>query len=310
MLDAEEAVELRALQARAYGREGGLTTAELERLEELMRRAESGEDTPPPRPAPRRPRWGALAAVLAVGIVLGAAGSWAVLALGRTDAPLLSAEQQGWQDAVFAEDGYDAGSAKPHAVVNDVVAWTATKGGGEWTCLVLGHAEHTVAACNPTDLVRDAGLSASLTTGAELDELSRVAVDLDYTANGEPSIRTIATDRALDPGVGPWSADESPVVDNLVAHGLYRSTLRIVGPDGTVPLWVVENSQTAETCLVVGGTGAPELSCADLRDRVRPGRGTGTLAEATGGSASYTYVVDGDGESLAITRETWGAASE
>ncbi|MFK0401928.1 hypothetical protein ACIQTT_06315 [Microbacterium sp. NPDC090225] len=298
--------ELRALQARAYGREGGLDAQDAERLEELMRGAESGAETPPPRPAPRRPRWAVLAAVLAVGIVLGATGSWAVLALGRAEAPLLSAEQQGWQDVAFAEDGFDAGSAKPHAVVNDVVTWTATKGGGEWTCLVLGHAEHTVAACNPTDLVREAGLSASLTTGEEPGERTRVAADLDYTASGEPSIRATATDRALEPGAGPWSADESQVVDNLVAHGLDRSSLRIVGRDGSVPLWVGENAQTAETCLIVGGAGEPEMMCDELGQGERKGLSLAARAADGGMNATYGYAIDAGGESLVVTRQQAG----
>lgn len=54
MLDAEEAVELRALQARAYGREGGLADAEAVRLAELSARNTPGERLTEGRPSRTR----------------------------------------------------------------------------------------------------------------------------------------------------------------------------------------------------------------------------------------------------------------
>lgn len=304
--------ELRALQARAYGRDGGLDAQEAERLDELMRNETEDADAPTPglepaptparRPSPRRHRWIALATALVVAVLVGGVAGWALSSRPGAEPAGLIAEQQEWQEAVFAEDGFDSDSPRPLTVVNDVVAWTATKGGGEWTCLVLGHAEHTVAACNPTADVRSAGLSASLTTDPGSDRATRVGVDLAFDGS-QPSIRTTATDRALAPG-GPWPADEESDAESLVGQGLERTSLRVVGSDGAVTVWVGENTGTGETCLVAVGENSSDMSCDVLGDGVTKGLGLTPSGGASG--ATYTYAAGADGESLAVTRQGSG----
>lgn len=294
--------ELRDLQARAYGRGGGLDAHEARRLDELTRNETEGQPAASAVPASRHRRWIPFAAALVVGVLAGGVAGWALSARSGGEPVALTSEQQDWQDSVFAEDGFDGDSARPLTVVNDVVAWTATKGGGEWTCLVLGHAEHTVAACNPTPDVQSAGLSASLSTDPRSDRATRVEVDLAFDGS-QPSIRTRATDRALTPG-GPWTADEESDVDSLMELGLDRESLRVVGSDGAIAVWVGENPGTGETCLVAIGEKSSDMMCDVLGDGVRRGLGLTPSGGASG--ATYTYTTGADGESLAVTRQPSG----
>ncbi|MFJ4253350.1 hypothetical protein [Microbacterium sp. NPDC090003] len=294
--------ELRSLQARAYRRGGGLDAHDAERLDELTRNEAENADAPALRPSSPRRRWVPLATALIAGVLIGGTAVWALSGPTGGEPVTLTAEQQEWQEAVFAEDGFDGDSARPLTVVNDVVAWTATKGGGEWTCLVLGHAEHTVAACNPTADVQSAGLSASLTTDPRSDQATRVAVDLAFDGS-RPSIRTSATDRALAPG-GPWSADEESDADSLVEQGLERESVRIVGSDDAVTVWVGENTATGETCLVAIGDKSTDTMCDVLGDGARSGLGLTPSGGASG--ATYTFTTGAGGESLAVTRQPSG----
>lgn len=228
MLDAEDSVELRALQARAYGRSGALSAAEAARLHELetARLSEDGlaETTSPgpPEPVPQpgespaqrepaqgrptdavaadpglhdvsartvlRRRWPVALGVSVVFVVVGVLLGW-VLFADRGPAPLqLTAQQQEWQGAVIASGDFDPGSVRALREEEGVLIWFATKDGGANVCLVLGDARATAPACTTREQASVQGVNATLTKVVDESQSYDIEAQMLLTPEGEPAI--------------------------------------------------------------------------------------------------------------------------
>lgn len=228
MLDVEDSVELRALQARAYGRSGALSDAEAERLRELEAArvsedglaattapvtaapaSQPGESAPHREPAHRRPtdavaadpglhdvsartvlrrRWPVVLGVSVVFVVVGVLLGWLLFA-DRGPRPLqLTATQQDWQAALIASGDFDSGSIRALQEEEGVVIWFATKEGGANVCLVLGDDRATAPACTTREQASIQGVNATLTTVVDESQSYDVEVQMLLTPKGEPAI--------------------------------------------------------------------------------------------------------------------------
>lgn len=282
---------------------------ESDELRELRRRA-YGRHADAPAPSSSR-RWSWRRVVIAAVCVLAIfGGGYAVGALvdGPTASAVeLTAEQRRSQDTATAGRDFDAASGTVLGVVNEVVIWTATKGGGEWTCLLLGQGERNVTSCNPTPSARVDGLYAVLTVDDGSGTSSPVAAELAFAADGRPTVVTTAGPAVTAAAAG-HEADEATIAANLARLGLDATSLRIVGRDGGVPIWVGESVESGEICLVPAGDGDdPVMSCDRLGEGPQGGVSAARQDAVTGTSSSYTYVRFGGGESLAVTRDGPGA---
>jgi hypothetical protein len=324
MRDAEEAKELRSLQARAYGRDAALTEAEAVRLRELEDRrfaqvadpsqaaegepsavepleetvagarsdepgdagsagdgrddsgvADAEADAKAGEPGAAssvrsllsmmRTHWRpvalAVVGVLAVGLGVG----W--LAFGRSDTAsvALTAEQQEWQNDVISSGDYDSGSVRALAVEEGAVIWTATKGGRERTCLILGTGDLIVPTCSLTERVSAEGIYGSITVGAEDDRQRQVNAQVLLTASGEAAVAVSSYD--YDPtetGITYATENESQIAKRLVGEGFDAGSLWVVGYDDDVPVWTAVQRDTQSQCLIYdGSTGDAPLTCID-----------------------------------------------
>lgn len=342
MLDADDAVELRALQARAYGRTGGLSPDDERRLAELTARradasvsdapaaesdpggaaedagaaAESArrrDDAAEPRHTERtdavrhRRRWWIIAVALVVVFGLGAAAGW-FLSRPAEQPVELSAGQAEWQQELIDGGEYDPGSIRAVAVEDDVAIWVATQSRGLQTCLVLGDAEERVPSCTSTDFVRSSGFEAVRTVDGGGELLRQVSARLFLTAAGEPAV--VAGSYLYGPvdefGSPYRNDEETATAEKLVAMGLDRTTLRVVGYDDETPIWVGMWTTTGQTCMVYDGSeDTPYIGCDEAGTEGLGGRGLaiGNVDEETGEETTITFTY-GDGPSyLQITRE-------
>lgn len=309
MLHADERDELRALQARAYGRDGGLSRAETRRLHELTGRragvrrdeepvlgthepvvapngtvtngavpegpAEESADEPfavlfardadeaelPPAEgsapqshrSPRRPAIvAAFVAALIVALIVGFGAGW--MLFGQKSAPsiALSAEQQQRQADVASEGDYDDGSLRALAQQDDVLLWSATKGGGALTCLVIGNPETTGASCRTTELVRPRGLSLTLTQVGEQGS-GQITGQLLLSPGDEPAAALSFFRYNTDAdGLETTYAneDEERFADSLAAEGFDRGSAQVVGYDGENPIWTALRADEGSQCLI------------------------------------------------------------
>lgn len=191
MLDEPDAAELRRLRSKAYGRDGGLTAAELARLHELEHKRGSSVTAPPlsgteppsvtepvevPETEAPPPSTGSgiggseLSVTEPVEVhervggrrwTLLAAASAALLVIGvgigwgiwgqRDLAIPLTDEQRAWQDDVIAAGEYDPGSVFPVDEHEGVVAWVATKDAGKRTCVLMSNGIERSEDCRLLD---------------------------------------------------------------------------------------------------------------------------------------------------------------
>lgn len=285
---ADEPDELRALQARAYGRGGGLSAAEAARLHELV--ARRGEPTPavdaprpgahetgaaPSGPSPttaesvpappstsaarqRRLLVGATVAALIVGVAAGLGiatglGSAGASSEGASVPPIaLTPEQKGWQDELARDAGYDPGSLHAVSVQEDVVLWSATKKRGETTCMLIGNPDSAGASCRPTDLVQQSGLSLTLTRVGE-QKAGQITGEMLLSLRREPaaSLRLFRYDTDVEGLVTSYaSPDEERFAAVLVGDGFRRSSVQVVGYDGDNPIWRGVRTDDGSRCLV------------------------------------------------------------
>lgn len=341
MLDAEEVVELRALQARAYGRDGSLTAAETRRLGELAaRRGEAPADatrarpkiddsankdavtvprdeawtasTPapvvPPPSSARRPSWPLIAVGLLVVFALGAAAGWALSRPSENDVDLTPAQGE-WERGLVDGGEYDIGSIRAMAVEDDMVIWVGTQSKGLRTCLILGDAQERVPFCQSTDSVRSSGFDAVRTVVADGELKRQVSARLFLTPEGAPAVLTGSFLFAPPDEFGASYRDdgEAAVAEELVELGLDRTSLWVIGYDGEVPIWSGVKVSTGQTCIAYDDAEAdPMVFCEELSaiGEGRRGLGFDRLDPETGAS-SFILFTYGDGPSyLQITRES------
>lgn len=205
MLSAEESAELLMLQAKAYGRGGGMTAAELARLQELERPAlapkvatsgstGAGHVQPVAEPSQlvdvvpdsdpsasdedegdeladavqkRQPRHPLvyILGAAAVALMLGIGAGW--LVFGRDAGPAIpvTAEQQMRGEQLAEEANLDPGTITPMAE-DDVLVWMGTRDEGEVTCMIIDDGEHDAPSCAPTESVLETGLYGMLARDA------------------------------------------------------------------------------------------------------------------------------------------------
>ncbi|QDE34088.1 hypothetical protein FIV50_04335 [Microbacterium foliorum] len=294
MLDAEESVELQALQARAYGRAGALSEAEAARLRELeagrTRRAE------PPAPTAAEPRsahtdpaassvvegdgasvseeaiatgttrvdsalaalrqhWRLAVAIAAAFAVVGVVLGWLIFA-DRGPAPMqLTAQQEEWQSAIVASGGFDPGSVRAMTQEEGVVIWFATKNESADVCLVLGHEDVTAPACTTREQARILGVNATLTKPVEQNQNYDVQAQMFLTQDGEPAVITRSYITSPQSSSMFASPEEAEAATTLAEQtGLDRRTIQVVGYDDQVPIWTGIDASTQRYCLVYDGS--------------------------------------------------------
>lgn len=294
MLDADESVELRALQARAYGRAGALSEADAARLHELeagrTRRAE------PPAPTAAEPRsahmdpaassvvegdgasvseeaiatgttrvdsvlaalrqhWRLAVAIAAAFAVVGVVLGWLIFA-DRGPAPMqLTAQQEEWQSAIVASGGFDPGSVRAMTQEEDVVIWFATKNESADVCLVLGYEDVTAPACTTREQAMVLGVNATLTKPVGQNQNYDVQAQMFLTEDGEPAVITRSFISSPQSASMFASADEAEAATMLAEQTeLDRRTIQVVGYDDQVPIWTGVDSSTQRYCLVYDGS--------------------------------------------------------
>jgi hypothetical protein len=343
MLDADERSELRALQARAYGRAGGLDERDAARLDELLVRRTGGDDpadaspraedgdsdglepgaaasdgdpdniaapVPPARPSLRAAlRSHALAFSIGAVVVLGlgAGAGWLLDQQPSRTAIALDPEQQEWQDAMVAQEDFDAGSVRAAGIEADTVIWVATKQQGEWTCLVIGTGENVNPVCNPTESVESMGLYAATEVEVD-DQLTRqISAQLFLTLDGDPAISSYSYVFApSDNGTTYANEREVEIAEGLAAQGYDSGSIQIIGYDGDTPIWTARETGTGDSCLIISGEDAAQgTACDDVDNLAKPGA---TLAMAifdgeSGTSTRYEYSVSG-APHLVITHDS------
>lgn len=339
MLDAEEAVELRALQARAYGREGNLTAEETARLAELneSRGGVTGSEAPA-RPSAgdpageepvmgrrnherttstsepalrqasaRRPRWPLIAIGFVVVFALGATAGWVLSRPPKNDVEL-TAPQAEWEQELLDAGEYDAGSVRAMAVEDDMVIWAATQSKGRQTCLVMGDAQERVPFCTSTDYVHSQGFDAVRTVDADGELKRQISARLFLTPEGAPAVVTGSFLFAPPDEFGAAYRDdgEAAVAEELVELGLDRTSLWVVGYDGRTPIWTGIKVATGQTCIAYDDA-APEpwVFCEELSaiGAGQKGLGFDRLDPETGATSSIMFTYGGGPSFLQITRE-------
>ncbi|MDF2507439.1 MAG: hypothetical protein K0Q52_1298 [Microbacterium sp.] len=286
---------------------------------------EEGADADEPSSAPStwrsllsllRTSWRPIAlatvAVLAVGVGVG----W--LAFGRSGAEAveLTAEQQGWQDDLLADGVYDPGSIRPLAVEEGAVIWTATKGGQERTCLILGTGDATVPTCERTERIAATGIYGSISVKGEGGLQREVSAQLLFTASGEPAaaVSTYEYD-PTESGVTYANEKESETAARLSEDGFDASSLWVVGYDRDVPIWTGQQTESRNHCLIYdGSTDEAPVACADpetMQDQASNLVLTVVDTE-TGGTTSVEMMSSSGPGYLVITREggTSGAGGD
>lgn len=297
MLDAEDSVELRALQARAYGRSGALSAAEAERLHELesARVPEDGlaaSTSPgPSEPAQREPaqrepadvvatgpgphdvsaltvlrrRWPVVLGVSVVFVVVGVLLGWLLFA-DRGPGPLqLTTTQQDWQAAIIASGDFDLGSIRALQEEEGVVIWFATKEGGANVCLVLGDDRATAPACTTREQASIQGVNATLTTVVDESQSYDVEVQMLLTPDGEPAVIVRSYITSPQTNATFASQEEVQAAEALAeATGLDHRSIAVVGYDAGVPIWTGIDMETQRFCLVFDGSMPdPPMVCDD-----------------------------------------------
>lgn len=348
MSNAAELDELRDLQARAYGRGGGLTDTEAARLRELQggsapsvvpepaepaaheasthahapaedpppaeetaaAQADAPEDSGASAPALLRARWRPLALVAAALLIAGL-GIGALLARPAGEPVVaLTSEQQEWHDLLVAEGEYDPGSVRTIAVQHDVVMWTATKQASKYTCLIFGHDGGRTPTCNDTESVAESGIWGSIVVESDGKVSREIAAQLLFTASGQPAIAVSHHEQYLgSTGITYANAIETQIAEGLVDQGFDAQTLWVAGYDGDVPIWMGQQAESLEQCLVYDGSVEPvNMVCSDPQTfGERDAALVLTVVDAQSGATTTFEMAWGSGPSyLVITREGGG----
>jgi hypothetical protein len=310
MPEGSDERELRALQRKAYARDGGLTADEARRLREIdeaRRRAPEpvsdagatpqhesrdaphgdvvpdtgsaapvpGEPTPaePVRSAVRRNIVGAVAAAVVL-LAVGAAAGWALFAPHGEAVALTPAQEE--RRIELASD-YDPDSVRAMGKNDDALAWYATQDSGETACLILDVAGVSQSTCVPRSEV-EFGASVAIplpvmtAAGTEDDtaEVENVVATLLLSLQGEPMV-----------GIERWSMSSSLLTqfegeqrvraEELLAEG-YDLGLTIVGFFREEPVWLGDRLSAEGVTLKCLIVDADDaVECAPITDAIEQG---------------------------------------
>ena len=300
MLPAEEVAELRILHARAYGRDGDLSSTDAARLRDLESRRRgvpdpstgsgsgagsgrgrdsgsgdgsrsgdgsgSGSEESAAEPveasgASRHPRLRWLIAGVAASVAIGIGVGWSVWGQSH-DAIALTDEQRGWQEDLAAAATYDPGSLYAVSEDSGVVVWLATKEDGEKTCLLMSNGRETTARCQPTNGARADGMWAELQVAADDSYTDVTTAQVLFSAGGHPAVATDQYRNSVNV-IPAFEPEEQKVADILIDRGYEQSGLWIVGYFDERPVWTGGYTEAEEEqCLAyVGASGAIEEDC-------------------------------------------------
>ena len=341
MSDADELAEMRALQERAYGRDGELSDVDAVRLGELQarsaeavdERAEAGgaEPVEASRVAPstssgtqvsesgeapalgsgawaagRAPRWLVAAAAVAF-LLCGVGVGWLLFGQSRAEAVALSAEQQEWQNALLTEGVYDSGSVRAVAAEEGVVVWAATRDERENTCIILSNGERTRPSCQATEVVEADGIVGSLLV--EISEQSRreVMASLFFAPSGEAVVQMNSWEQT--PGTANItyaSEEETRIAAALAEDGFDPNSIWVAGYDGDVPVWSATELESQTPCLIYdGASSASPRVCADPQTMMDQESGLvlTVVDPLNGGSTTFEMSPNSGPQYLVITRQ-------
>lgn len=212
MAPIDESGELAALRERAYGPGGGITPAELSRLQELegapdgspvlvaegVGEAEDervADDAPAPSPpdpiaVPPRRR-GRTLLIVGVCTVVAAAigfGAGALVTAANADDLIEAADVdampyqlQEAQQRAATQAEWDDGSLRLLGAVNSSTVWAGTTNDGQMTCVVLDVGTSLSPNCEGTEKVRSYGLRGGIILVGE--EVGDVDEPFGYDAN-------------------------------------------------------------------------------------------------------------------------------
>lgn len=263
-----------------------------------------------------RPRWRSIALAAVVVLTVGVGIGW--LAFGRSGAAAveLSAEQQGWQNDLLADGVYDPGSIRALAIEEGAVIWTATKGGQERTCLILGAGGAMVPTCERTERVASTGIYGSISVKGGGNLQREVSAQMLFTASGEPAVAVSTYE--YDPtesGVTYANEKEAETAARLSENGFDASSLWVVGYDRDVPIWAGQQTESHTQCLIYdGSTDEAPVTCADpetMQDQAS--NLVLTVVDTETGGTTSLEMMSGSGPGyLVITREgdTTGAGGD
>lgn len=254
-----------------------------------------------------RTRWRPVALAAVVVLAIGVGIGW--LAFGRSGAAAveLTADQQGWQNDLVATGVYDPGSIRALGVEEDVVIWTATKGGQERTCLILGTGEATVPTCERTEMIAATGMYGSISVKGKGDLQREVSAQMLFTASGEPAVAVSAYDYdTSESGITYANEAESEAAARLSENGFEAGSLWVVGYDGDVPIWTAVQTESQNQCLIYdGSTDEAPVACADPQTMQEQASGLVlNVVDAETGAVTHLELMSNRGPGyLTITRE-------
>ena len=341
MPDADEMTELRSLQERAYGRDGGLSDDEAARLRELERTAgDEGEAPASPvqvegrasegglaaeapaetEPSSRRPDGPAsalrthgalLAVVLVAAIGAGLLAGWLLFAHSAPQGMPLDTEQQGWQEEILVSGVYDRGSLRAVAAEDGAVVWFATRDGGETVCAIIGDGVTTSPACRNRALALLQGVHTSLRRAVEGGE-NQVDAQMLLDAEGDPAVVTSNYLIGVDLDNAYANAAEQRTAESLIDEGYAPTSLAVVGYDGDVPIWTGMTIDDGRWCLIYRAPSSPAESVCDGQGPLFNDGGVLRLVRQdadAGASTTFEYRFGPGSPYLQITRSSDGAAS-
>ncbi|GAT72246.1 hypothetical protein [Microbacterium hydrocarbonoxydans] len=267
---------------------------------------DDGESGPPAsagRFRSPRPRTMIVGAVLiaAAGVALGAA------VFGDREPPpvALTGEQQEWQNELLASAEYDAGSLRAIGEEAGAVVWYATKQDGTLACVILSDGENTSPSCAPAEDAAVGGLFGQFRTPAGEDH-REVFAQILLDAEGDPAV-SVSSYVVGDSGVAMQYAteEEEAIAETLRESGFDAGSIRVVGYDGEVPVWLALRTNKPQECLIYDGSEPdPAMDCADTEELWQGG---GSLIvdredEKDGELTRFEYVYGGGSSYLTLTR--------
>ncbi|MFT4157272.1 MAG: hypothetical protein QM630_05000 [Microbacterium sp.] len=291
MRDADEIAELRALQQKAYGRDGGLTDAEAARLRELEEAAlapvagdASSRAAVPERgalgPASRflseersdetkgaqesrsdtkgaHGSWG-LAAASVLLLVIGIGVGWALFAPRSHEAVVLTDDEAQRKLELEESGAFDEGTLRAVARDDDALVWFGAMDDGAQYCIVLDVDGQSQTGCSEPDQVDMLGLNVSLVLPPEDDSDpndygSGVNAYAAMSTTGEPMVAVLRWDYNSS-ALLQFDGEERERAQALIDEDGFQLAPTLIGYVHDQPVWLADrftDSGSIETCVVV-----------------------------------------------------------